>query len=102
MAYVEADSVTESMAERMEEESSGSADGVSLLELVSAAASWASDPTSLLAKRLKLIEASDCAFERATKGETVVRERDLEMKEVEGEEIARKAERRMRCLLSYQ
>lgn len=40
-----------------------------------------------------------CGFVRVMKGDEVVIERDFERKVVEGEVIARNADRRMRCLL---
>jgi hypothetical protein len=41
-----------------------------------------------------------CGFIRVMKGEEVVIERDFERKEVDGEVIARNADRRMRCLIN--
>ena len=41
-----------------------------------------------------------CGFVRVMKGEEVVIERDFERKEADGDLIARKAERRMRCLVN--
>jgi hypothetical protein len=60
--------------------------------------SRASVSASWLAKRLKIGESVVCGFIRVMKGEEVVIERDFEMKEVDGEVIARNADRRMRCL----
>lgn len=60
---------------------------------------FSSDLASSLANRLNTDDAILlCAFERRRKGVDVVMERGLEMKEVDGEEAARKAARRMRCL----
>ena len=55
---------------------------------------------SLLAKRLNIGKVVACGFVRAMKGEEVVIERDFERREVEGELIARNADRRMRCLIN--
>ncbi len=49
--------------------------------------------------RLKIAEEIDVwLLDLRRKGEAVVMSRGLEMKEVDGEEAARRAARRMRCL----
>jgi hypothetical protein len=92
---VEADPEAEEIAEAMLDWSSLSAD----VGVDSVSDSRASVPTSLLAKRLNMGEIVACGFVRVMKGEEVVSERDFERKEVDGEVIARKADRRMRCLV---
>jgi hypothetical protein len=54
---------------------------------------------SSLANLLKTVDGIPiCFFDRRVKGDDVVIERGLEMKEVEGEVAARNAARRMKCL----
>jgi hypothetical protein len=92
---VEADSVAEEIAEPMLDWSTLSAnDGVDTVS-----DSRVSVSTPLLAKRLKIGETVACCFFPVMKGEEVVIERDFERKEVDGEVIARNADRRMRCLV---
>ena len=56
--------------------------------------------TSSLVNLLRMGDTVDCLADRRVKGVDVVNVRDDERKEVEGEEIARNAERRIRCLLN--
>jgi hypothetical protein len=52
----------------------------------------------LLANRLKIGEEAAKVLGRSVKGDWVVIERDLEMKEVDGEAMALNTERRRECL----
>lgn len=77
----------------MELWSSTSADSTSEFSLASA---------SSLANRLNTdVEIPFWTFDRMRKGDDVVIVRDLEMKVVDGEEAARNAARRMRCLIYH-
>lgn len=69
---------------------------------MSADSTWDFSPVaSSLLNRLNTEDViGDWTFDLKRKGEAVLMERDLEMKEVvDGEEAARRAARRMRCLL---
>lgn len=78
----------ESIAERRDPDSP-SADSIEDFSFVA----------SSLLNLLNTVDArGDCAFDLRTKGEAVLRERDLVMREVDGEEAARRAARRMKCL----
>lgn len=84
-------SVAESTADRTALWSSLSADSTEAFSLEELASS--------LANRLKTVDGIPFwVFDRRLKGDDVVIDRGLEMKEVDGEVAARNAARRMRCL----